>query len=858
MADISKVEEQKLKTLKEIEEVESRIARIESLSTENQQKMQKSLEKLNRQRDEHQKKLEKQISFIEEQNEIIEKQKDLYRDIGYEVKSSIQSLGVLDVATQKVESSAKKFGTSFAAAAASAQDMGDDASLNTLTRLQTAFTEFEEAASSGDLSEFEQKWGKSIVETFVGELQNLPPEIQQLVGQSLEAFGEMQKGIKMNMGLTANELDVFKDLTSDAESLQAKFEAIGSQLNVMLKKPSLALGLFVVGIGEVVGKIGEMNSKLGMSLTSMNDMTISATALSFIFDDALETAMQLTNEFGSMSEVSFQTQLNTSLLAKNIGLSGTDTAKLVASFARLNDGSTDVANNMIVSVRETAKLKGVIPSEVMEDLAGSANSFALFAKDGGRNIAEAAIFARQLGTSFDTLTDITEGLLDFESSITKELELSAMLGRNINLNKARELAFAGKIEEATKATLDELGGIEEFNRMDMFQKKATADLLGVSVGELQKMMENSEKATGEVSLLNEKFSSVNESITAAVNNFGGGFIKTIGAGIIAVGQLGFGFQAMGTSIGGLVKGTAQVLKNIASMAAPALVNKLKGIGSAIGGSKIGEKVSSIFSGVGSRATAPTTTPSIPESASEGSSKFMESISKIDMNKVLKGAAALVIVAGAVFVLGKAMQEYADVGINNILAAAGSIVVLGLAMAGLGLLMNSPIGAGILTGAAALLIVAASVLVLGHALQAIGTGFEMMSSGIGTLMPQLSSVTTIIGGLVSLIPSISLLALSIGDLSASLIDLGVAGLISTPGLLALSTVGAISTGVGKLFGSDEGEVQAPSDNMNELITEIKGLRADLNSGKVAVYLDGKKVTASISREVDRSTTNSYAT
>jgi hypothetical protein len=132
----------------------------------------------------------------------------------------------------------------------------------------------------------------------------------------------------------------------------------------------------------------------------------------------------------------------------------------------------------------------------------------------------------------------------------------------------------------------------------------------------------------------------------------------------------------------------------------------------------------------------------------------------------------------------------------------------------------------------------------------------MSSGIGTLMTQLSSVTTIIGGLVSLIPSISLLALSIGTLSTSLIGLGVAGLVSTPGLLALSTVGAISTGVGKLFGSDEEETQ--TDNMNTLITEIKGLRADLNSGKVAVYLDGKKVTASISREVDRSTTNSYAT
>jgi len=504
---------------------------------------------------------------------------------------------------------------------------------------------------------------------------------------------------------------------------------------------------------------------------------------------------------------------------------------------------------------------------LMADLAGSTEQFALFGRDGGENILRAAGYAAKLGTNMSTLAGIAEGLLDFESSITKELELGALLGRNINLNKARELAFADDIEGATKATLEELGGIEAFNEMDIFQKKAAADLLGVSVGELQKMVSNQENANELGSVMNEKFSRMGETIDVGLNKYLGIGLKGLGGMITMAGQLNFGFQAIGTSIGGVVKGTAQVLKNIVSMVAPALVNKLKGIGSAIGGSKIGEKVSSIFSGVGEKATESITSKtkdSITEKLTDGAGGgdlgkkggMLDSISKIDMNKVLKGAAALVVVAGAVFVLGKAMQEYADVGINNILAAAGSIVVLGLAMAGLGLLMNSPIGAGILTGASALLIVAASVLVLGHALQAIGTGFEMMSSGIGTLMPQLSSVTTIIGGLVSLIPSISLLALSIGTLSTSLIGLGVAGLVSTPGLLALSTVGAISTGVGKLFGSDEEETQ--TDNMNTLITEIKGLRADLNSGKVAVYLDGKKVTASISREVDRSTTNSYAT
>ena len=42
----------------------------------------------------------------------------------------------------------------------------------------------------------------------------------------------------------------------------------------------------------------------------------------------------------------------------------------------------------------------------------------------------------------------------------------------------------------------------------------------------------------------------------------------------------------------------------------------------------------------------------------------------------------------------------------------------------------------------------------------------------------------------------------------------------------------------------------------MINEIKALRADLNSGKIAVYMDTAKVTANISTNVDQGTRNSY--
>jgi hypothetical protein len=43
----------------------------------------------------------------------------------------------------------------------------------------------------------------------------------------------------------------------------------------------------------------------------------------------------------------------------------------------------------------------------------------------------------------------------------------------------------------------------------------------------------------------------------------------------------------------------------------------------------------------------------------------------------------------------------------------------------------------------------------------------------------------------------------------------------------------------------------------MIAEIKALRADMASGKIAVHMDGAKVTAGISNQVDKSTRNNFA-
>ena len=179
--------------------------------------------------------------------------------------------------------------------------------------------------------------------------------------------------------------------------------------------------------------------------------------------------------------------------SKAIGLSGSEAANLFGTLMQTANLSAEQAESLAEGAFQLARQNGVAPSAVMKDIAGSAEEIAQFTVDGGDNIAEAAVQARKLGLSLSTTAKIAEGLLDFESSIANEVEASVLIGRQLNFQKARELALNNDIAGATKAVVDQLGSEAEFNKLNVIQRKALADSIGVSVGEMSKLVGQSDK-----------------------------------------------------------------------------------------------------------------------------------------------------------------------------------------------------------------------------------------------------------------------------------------------------------------------------------------------------------------------------
>jgi hypothetical protein len=207
--------------------------------------------------------------------------------------------------------------------------------------------------------------------------------------------------------------------------------------------------------------------------------------------------------------------------------------------------------------------------------------------------------------------------------------------------------------------------------------------------------------------------------------------------------------------------------------------------------------------------------------------------------MIQGAIAIAILGAALIPFAFAMSLIQGLSIDSVLAAAAGLVLFGVAAAGIGLALPF-----ILAGAVGIAALGAALIVFGTGMNLIGSGFGAISATLPAIMEQISAVSQI-----DYMPIIGL-AGALTMLAGALALVAVSGLLALPVLMALGGLSALFGGGG------EGGGEGKTDSTAQLIEEIKGLRADLNAGKISVHMDGQKVTSRVSAIVDKGSSNSY--
>jgi len=284
-------------------------------------------------------------------------------------------------------------------------------------------------------------------------------------------FASMVPGIGSTLSAG---IDAYSDSFKKGLGESMKHLSEDQQL-VIKKQKGMTAGFKVVGlaIATYIGK----NLLSAMQSTGASLMDILSRP-EFIFFGAESRA--IADEFGNLEESSLKLGANMKMMAFFSGVSAENQAKILGAMAATSDASLDTLHSQMASYKQA----GVPFKAIMDDVANNMEFTAKFGKDGAKNIMDAAAKARELGINLGDVASISNSLLDFESSIEKQMEAQVLLGRNLNLDKARQLAFTGDTVGLQNEVMRLVGSEAEFNKMNYLQREALAGAVGLSVERL--------------------------------------------------------------------------------------------------------------------------------------------------------------------------------------------------------------------------------------------------------------------------------------------------------------------------------------------------------------------------------------
>ena len=203
--------------------------------------------------------------------------------------------------------------------------------------------------------------------------------------------------------------------------------------------------------------------------------------------DRKEIGASIINATGKLSDVSVDTVKQVANLQKYMGVLPEDATQLAKNFSVVTGESMSASLSTVEMVAAMAQFNDVAAGVVVADLAENMEDMMAFTDGSAEQMARAAIEAKKMGVNLATTAKIANSLLDFESSIEKEMEASLLIGKQLNFNRARQLAIEGDIAGAARDVMKQIGGQGAFQKMNVIQRRALADSIGVSVDELARL-----------------------------------------------------------------------------------------------------------------------------------------------------------------------------------------------------------------------------------------------------------------------------------------------------------------------------------------------------------------------------------
>lgn len=280
------------------------------------------------------------------------------------------------------------------------------------------------------------------------------PKSFQVAGKYV---GELGKNLTKSLGPFALITSFLKGL------LEANKQTVGLQKSMLLTSKG------AVDFRQNLATAANLSANINVTSTKL-----------------LETFNSINDQFGFIARFSEETLVNTTRLTEQVGLSA-EAANALAGLTEIQGvNAENLYESVVGTTLELQKQSGVQIDQrkILEEISKVTGSVRANLGSNPIEIAKAIQKAREFGTTLEQVAATTESLLNFESSIEAELQAELLLGKNINLERARAAALAGDQVTLAEELRKEAGSFAEFSAMNVIQQNALAEALGMNKDQL--------------------------------------------------------------------------------------------------------------------------------------------------------------------------------------------------------------------------------------------------------------------------------------------------------------------------------------------------------------------------------------
>jgi hypothetical protein len=183
------------------------------------------------------------------------------------------------------------------------------------------------------------------------------------------------------------------------------------------------------------------------------------------------------------------------IMAERTGQSVDSIASINEMFQRMDGVTESTAMNLSEGLRNMADQAGIGLGGLMKEMAESSKEMLGYQIKSGPALAKQVAYAQSLGVSFGDIAKAGKSMvMNYKDSIKNEMQLSAMLGKNVDLSEVRAKFASGDTEGAMKSL--QAQGLDPA-QMDMFaQEQLSQALGGMDLNSLQKVATKSGAQVG--------------------------------------------------------------------------------------------------------------------------------------------------------------------------------------------------------------------------------------------------------------------------------------------------------------------------------------------------------------------------